>query len=353
MRQRLEQYFNTEGVEEPIQLLIPKGAYVPIFEARPAEMPAPQAIPLESESMGSDSSEITAIAAPGNHLALWILGAALTLACLAIAYLLLPLHRNASGKAATSILHPLWAPFFRFDRPTTIVCADSSLAILQDLTEHNVTLPAYVNSDYRTDVAPAAGTTTEVVRDLAARRYTSIVDVRIITRFYQLPGIRPNRIQFHYSRDVRPDDLKTGSVVLLGAQQSDPWVSLFEPHMNFVLQDNLRQRIFSVINRSPRTGELARYDYDQSSPSPKVYGVAALRPGLSATGQVLILEGTSMAGTEAAAGFIFDDAALLPFLAKILNPDGSLPYFEVLLQSDYMSGSASQLKIIGYRTSAD
>ena len=189
------------------------------------------------------------------------------------------------------------------------------------------------------------------MRDLAARRYTSIVDVGILTRVYQLPGIRPAHIQLRYSRDVRPDDLKAGSVILLGAQQSDPWVGLFEPHMNFVLRDNLRQRIFSVINCSPRGGELAQYDYDQSSPSSQVYGVAALRPNLSASGPVLILEGTSMAGTEAAADFMFDDSILLPFLARIRNPDGSLPYFEVLLQSDNMNGNAAQLKIIGYRTS--
>jgi len=44
---------------------------------------------------------------------------------------------------------------------------------------------------------------------------------------------------------------------------------------------------------------------------------------------------------------------LLPFLSKIRNPDGSIPYFEVLLQSSNMNGSASQLRVIAYRTSQD
>jgi hypothetical protein len=60
-----------------------------------------------------------------------------------------------------------------------------------------------------------------------------------------------------------------------------------------------------------------------------------------------------MAGTEAAADFVFDDTLLLPFLSKIRNPDGSMPYFEVLLQSSSMNGSASQLRVIAYRTSQD
>ena len=56
-----------------------------------------------------------------------------------------------------------------------------------------------------------------------------------------------------------------------------------------------------------------------------------------------------MAGTEAAADFVFDEALLLPFLKKIANKDGSIPYFEVLLQPTNMNGSASQLQVLGYR----
>jgi hypothetical protein len=60
-----------------------------------------------------------------------------------------------------------------------------------------------------------------------------------------------------------------------------------------------------------------------------------------------------MAGTEAAADFAFDDALLMPFLAKIRNKNGSIPYFEVLLQSSNMNGSASQLRVVACRSSPD
>jgi hypothetical protein len=60
-----------------------------------------------------------------------------------------------------------------------------------------------------------------------------------------------------------------------------------------------------------------------------------------------------MAGTEAAVDFILDDGLLLPFLEKIRKADGSLPYFEILLQSSNMNGNASQVRIVAYRTSLD
>ena len=67
---------------------------------------------------------------------------------------------------------------------------------------------------------------------------------------------------------------------------------------------------------------------------------------LGGSRQVLILEGTSMAGTEAAADFVLDDGALLPFLNKIRRPDGSIPNFEVLLQSTSLDENASQSKTV-------
>jgi hypothetical protein len=50
---------------------------------------------------------------------------------------------------------------------------------------------------------------------------------------------------------------------------------------------------------------------------------------------------------------MFNDTNLLPFLNKIRNSNGSLPYFEVMLESNSVNGDASQLKIVAYRTSQD
>jgi hypothetical protein len=277
----------------------------------------------------------------------------LFLACAAVTYLFFLLHSTGVTTHGLLDSHPLWASFFVSGRQSLVVCSDTSVAVLQDMSSHEVNLSDYVNANYRMTIAPSRETTADVLRDLAGRRYTAIADVGILTRFYHLPGMDPDRIQFRYARDVLPDDLKQSSVVLIGSRYSDPWVALFEPHMNFVFRTNPQQRISSVINRSPHPGEMPQYDYTQADDSHSVYGVVALRPNLRASGKVLILEGTSMAGTEAAADFVFDDHLLLPFLAKIKSRDGQVPYFEVLLQSINMNGSASQIRILCYRTSTD
>ena len=79
-------------------------------------------------------------------------------------------------------------------------------------------------------------------------------------------------------------------------------------------------------------------------------GVLAFLANLDGAGNVLIVEGNSMAGTEAISDFLFDDHALLPFLATITRPDGSLPHFEVLIESTSINGSAGPFQVIAGRT---
>jgi len=234
-----------------------------------------------------------------------------------------------------------------------IVASDTGLTTLQTLTDKNVRLAAYLSGDYRIHNNSPLGSPADLVRELGMRRYTSIVDLDIVTKLYQLPGVPLNRIQVRYARDLRPNDLKGGPVILLGAQEGTPWVELFEDRMNFVFIHDHPKHEFTVLNRSPRGSEVPRYESDPRDPQHKVYGLIALQPDLEGSGEVLILEGTSMAGTESAADFVFDDARLLPFLDRIKMQNGELPYFELLLQSNSMNGSASQSEILAYRTSAN
>jgi hypothetical protein len=344
MRQRLEQYFEEAGAAESIRLTIPKGSYVPLFKnisvaPEPEQPEIVHTISLPAVGEGPTH--------PGKPV--WVLSVALCLSSLVIAVLLFLLHHKSLALPAHTEHHPLWAMLFGGGRHATVVCSDTSIAVQQDLTGKKVNLPEYLNGSYRMSSPVPGDTNSDIFRDLAARRYTAVADVGILLRFYKLPGIAPDRIQFRYTRDLSADILKEGSTVLIGSIYSNPWVGPFESRMNFVFRDDPRQHMSSIVNRSPKPGELPQYDYSRADRSQQVYAVVALQPNLRRSGNVLILEGTSMAGTEAAADFVFDDALLLPFLDRIANKDGSIPYFEVLLQSTNMNGSASQLQVLGYR----
>ena len=82
----------------------------------------------------------------------------------------------------------------------------------------------------------------------------------------------------------------------------------------------------------------------------RVYGVIALLPNLAGDGNVLIVEGTSMAGVEAAWDFVSDDEMLLPVLRRMKKANGSLPYFEILVSTENMGASASKANLVAYVT---
>jgi hypothetical protein len=355
LRQRLEQYFSEEGAGETTLLTIPKGGYTPLFEANPqaklqseitvCSPPAPATV----DDLPDDEtrSPVAGVYRP----LFWASSIALIAACVFIVFLLARTHFAQSVPVRT-FKHPLWRTLFGADHSTVIVASDTGLTSLQTLTGSNVSLAEYLSGDYRTHATPLAGTTPEVAEKIASRRSTSIVDLDIVTKLYQLPGVALNRMQLRYARDLRPNDLKDEPVILLGSAEGTPWVQLFEDKMNFVFVHDHQNHRFVVLNRLPHSNEQSRYEADLTGPVHRVYGLIALRPNMKGSGEVLILEGTSMAGTESAADFVFDDSRLLPFLATIKQKDGSLPYFELLLQSNNMNGSASGSEILSYRTTA-
>jgi hypothetical protein len=156
-------------------------------------------------------------------------------------------------------------------------------------------------------------------------------------------------LQVRYARDMRPNDMKTGNVILLGASEANPWVGLFESKMNFVFHNDYKANVFSVLNRSPRNGEPKQWDSVWNDPQRRVFGLVAYLPNLAGDGNALIIEGTSMSGTEGAWDFVSDDAELLPFLKRIQRPDGTVPHFELLLGTQNMNASAVQSTLLAWR----
>jgi hypothetical protein len=353
LRQRLDLYFSQEGAEEPVRIIIPKGGYVPIFTPQPKQQePLPQRVSLPP-------SPVTAVTeAPAKHTRMlglmpWLLfGVVTTLAGLIVGR---SLQKQSMTPRPAAETHPLWREIFTPQQPTLVVPADSGLVLSHAFDQRSVSLQQYLAGDYR-----RPGSEPEPVPEMrilhsnfANRRYTSIVDLEAAVWLAQRAQSARSSLQVRYARDLRPNDLKNGNVIILGAFEANPWVELFERNMNFVLRNDYRTGSFSVINKSPRPGEPALWQSKTDDPQKRVYGVVAFTPNLLGSGNALLVQGTSMAGTEAAWDFASDDAVLLPFLKRIQRPDGKIPYFELLLGTQNMSSSAVRSNVLAWRVATD
>jgi hypothetical protein len=358
LRQRLDLYFQQEGVDEPIRIVIPRGGYVPVFETQVVSAPAPavaESPETQPETTLAEPAQSIRIGPPETFLRRWLpWGLSVVLGVMLVA-LWVHDHRSPGPTAAVAPqTHPFWSRLFTKDQATMVVAPDSGLVLFHGLSGQDLDLKGYLDAGYRSglngppQISPTASQK-DWVLDLANRRYTSMVDLDAILSLKDRARTLGSEVSVRYARDLRPNDFKTGTVILLGMSSANPWVELFEHNMNFILKDDFT-KAFWVVNRNPQKGEPARWETLRSDPQRGVFGLVAYVPNLAGDGNALILEGISMAGTEAATDFVNDDGQLLPFLKRIRLPDGTLPHFELLLETHNMGASAVRSQILAWRT---
>jgi hypothetical protein len=346
LRQRLDRYFQQEGADEQVWIVIPRGAYVPVFETRTLSAPA--------LSVAGSEAPVSGVAASAGLLRWLPWGLSLVLGLMLVGLWMHDRRTAAPPVATTPPPHPFWSHLFSRNQTTMVVAPDSGLVLFHGLSGQDMDLKSYLDAGYRSEpngpppIGPAAPRK-DWLLDVANRRYTSIVDLETILSLKDRARTLGSDVSVRYARDLRPDDFKTGTVILLGAREANPWDELFHRDMNFVLEDDYTTS-FSVLNRNPQNGEPARWVSARNDPQRRVYGLVAYMPNLAGDGNALLLEGTGMSGAEAATGFVADDTQLLPFLNRIRRPDGTLPHFELLLGSQNMGGSAARSQILAWRT---
>ncbi len=293
----------------------------------------PPPVEVEPKAKATDRSSVKTIA----QLQIALVTAVVLIVILVVLLLARPFGLRTHAENLAN-LNPLWKEFMAgVSTKTVVVSADSGLVMFQHLTGQRFRwlriLAANISS-----MPPRRLFPEEIVRKFGMRRYTPAVDLSVLDRTTRIFGERRDRLSFHYARDLRIQDLKEGNAILLGSSESNPWVQLFEPSMNFLFQDDLLHDRAQMINRHPLPGEAMHYDSTPQDPSPTIYGLVAYRPNLNKSGHVLILEGQTMAGTQTAADFLFDNSYILPFLKRIERKDGTIPYFELLLRSSSLGG---------------
>jgi hypothetical protein len=122
-------------------------------------------------------------------------------------------------------------------------------------------------------------------------------------------------------------------------------VELFEHQMDFVFSIDTPDKHSVFLNRNPQSGEPAAYTPEHDGPH-QIYAVIAFLPNLTATGNVLLLEGISMAGTESAVDLLMDDRRLVPILNEIRRPDGTLPHFEMMIATNIVKDSPAPPQVL-------
>ncbi len=312
LRTKLSHYY-ADANAGAVHIQIPKGSYVPIFEGRQAA-----ALEDEAEPAGWKQREPACAA--------WT-------------------------EPQWAAMRDLWGPFFpRPDHELTVVTADASFALWQDLAGQTLSLGEYLSRNYFSMGDPH-------LREIAARRCVAPADLNISLRLVEVADAFGGAVKACYARNLSMADLRTGPAVLIGSRRSNPWVQLFERHLNFVLALDPPPGGPRFENKAPGPGEPAafsipcRFDIDGTERTEmEAYALVALVPNLSDRGHVLLLEGLNMEGTDAAGDCVTNPERLAALLRQLGHKPGTpVRPFEALLKLTSIPGGYADPAVIAFR----
>jgi len=352
LRERLALYYQDEGKDDPLQITVPKGGYLAHFEvlsqgavsASPAE---PISDPVERHSMSEGSREMSAPWPRSARIA--VAGCALLAVVLpALVFLLSrPRPRVYPESFGPEIL---WRALFTPGRKTLIVPGDASLDAYVAWEQREVSLADYTNQSYQQQVT-VSRPPSHLDVPLSVRSVTPMADLRLVSELVRVPEFlgEPQLEEWTeicYARDLVVADTHDNNLILIGSETFNPWVTLYQPLLDFYVHWDYKTDIYTVINRAPHPGEQKVYEYDRRIPGLKAYTLIALVNNTQGPGRVLLIEGTSMGTTYGAMNFLTNEALWRPVMEAAVDRNGQLHNFEALLSNEFIRGGVSNTQLV-------
>jgi hypothetical protein len=360
LRGRLEKYFTSEGASEAVVITMPRGAYAPEFVPRKSALLADAKLKPQAEEEAlpaGQQDESGAVVEIVRRLALrdWLGFTAVVLvaiaASVAVTRYVLQSKAPSSSARPAGVIADFWGQFYgKPNEELKVVYADTSFALWQDLSGKTLDLGDYLNRKYYDEKG-------NKLFNVVMRRVTSPADMALSVHLATLAEQFGGQENPQFARDVEAAFFHQGNVVLIGSHRSNPWVAVYEPNLNFILDQDPHSGAPMFRNRTPQAHEDAAYGipdmYDTQRTEEKTYpsyGVVALLKGCGDNGLTVLVEGLNAQATQAAGDMITDPQRLNSLMQSMGHAPGtSVAPFEALFQVISLPGGYDNPKVIAYR----
>jgi hypothetical protein len=350
LRRRLAEHFAEEGKDSPVRIEIPVGGYVPSFPevnfgARLVE-PTTDTETVSGATGANHRENSRAHDALRDSRLVWLLGALLLIVAALAAWLI---GRNNAGMRLTASdpARLLWQAAMPANGITYVVPTDAGFNLMEDMAHRSLSLADYIKGQYAD--MPSASVDVHTRQDLSTQPYTDFVSLQVVSMLARQPEYDPKRVLLRFPRDLRIDDLKKSSAVIIGSADSNPWASLVDANTNFRIIPQPEMNGATIVNTHPAEGEQATYRSHWGEPAHDTFALILLEPNLSGTGYMLLIEGLDIAGTQAASELLFSQGGMTPIVERAVRKDGSLRSFEVLVRATSIQSNAAGTEIVASR----
>jgi hypothetical protein len=355
LRQKLAEYYRTEGAEDPVVLDLPKGGFRVVFEPRkPAFESVALPEPVVPEApRGWQQREVVLAVALG-----------VTIAALAVtAFFAVYFRREAVKSAAvepavpwTPEIQQLWQPILSSNRPL-VVCIATPLAVL---------IPGYgfirefsVNDWEDVPKSKAIAALKEALHAPTIQPtfgYTGVGTASAALLLGQFLGARQKSLVVTRANLLSLPELMEENVVFLGPLTGDREIRALRVDQEILLEPG------GIRNLHPRPGEPSFVPEATGAPSVRqggakagedsldTYSLISRVPGLRGKGEILSLSGNQISSVMAGAQALTDPSVAKMLVSKLRKPDGTIPpYFQVVLRVRSMDGVPTEITYMFHR----
>ena len=319
LREKLARYYLQEGVEDELQIEIPRGQYCPVFLRPDVKNANPEIVEEElasSENLASSSVLLLGEGATRRTK----LQVAATLFCLAAGLLgAFYLGKRSAPSASTIPRDPdvikLWSSFLAEDKQPIIAYPDAVFLLDEsnDLLRFRSGAINQRGSSVDHHLAEESASNPELVKEAGPLfyedGYTGTGEIESAAHLAALFDSLGAHAQVKRSRDITIEDLTNHNVVLLGSSFQNKAVDEFPLQGDFhFIQAGLRHEIWSgsIVDLHPGKGEAAEYKTERDNQTQALradYALVSLQPGLSPGRHIAILAGLDTTGTWGATEF--------------------------------------------------
>jgi len=344
LRQKLAEYYRTEGREDQVIIDLPKGRFRLQSETRPPSS-APVPPPVEPK---------TPQLAPGWRRAALALGFALAVAWAGYSTIRLWQERQTSAPlraAWTPELSTIWAPFVVADRPlilavgTPLFISLGGLDMLRDLN---------VNRWEDALRSPSVGAFRRILKDPPMQpryHYAPVDELDAAFLLGKLLSTRQPHISLATSTHLSLQEIESNNMVFVGSP------ALFDELLRGLPVDQqLVQERWGVRNLHPQRGEPSFFaDRNVFGPSEdgEVYVLISHAPGPLGIGDVASFTSGTSPGRLSAVQWLTDPALARTLAQKLTASDGRIPrYYQVLVKTKFKDAVPMETSYVLHRSLA-
>jgi hypothetical protein len=362
LRLRLEEYYRTEGYNEPFIVKIPKGKYLltilPRISGAHEILTSSPALAVEQSSFTEVLEPVISPAsalrrhAPSRSWKVPVYCCAGLLLVTVITWLIWPTAKHGSSNhVAEAFSSTILQLLSGHGNRVTIVVADANLQEYRAIYKKQIQLQEYIDRSYTKTADGSSDPKIAGAWQFATgTTETNIASSIVAAELKQASA--PEIVDIKHPHDLRMQDFQDENIVLLGGPWINPWGQMFEDKFNFrIVPMDDGPAGSELLNMHPKAGEPSVFTPHES----KGVSVDCVRivflPNLSGKGRVIILGATSQLSLAGGGNFLADPNSMST-LTSLLHADSpsKLPYFELVLEVRGMENVPQVTKIVAYRT---